>query len=400
MTIPVLLFWQTLAYKGWGKYARDLIVGTHHDNRIQVYSGFPIDDDTIDYQQYHTAYEMSQRFFDTITTYHHKQKYIKYPDIICYTFFNGYTQAIVKQSHIITNTIPISKKAVNIGFYEDGYMQKDYIKPHLEKLQIVGSQWNRELLESLGFQNVCLHIQGVDDKIFHQSAQQKKIYHDYFTIYSGGVLSARKSFDIIAKVFAIFSQKYPDTLLIANWPFAHMDVPCQDMATISQDINFNTMIYNSYLDYHKYFAHYGIKEDNYILLPHLTAKQIAYYMQQSDIALFPNRCEGGTNRVAMEAMACGLPVIISNNTGHQDIIHDKMNLVLRQQTPINFSPYTIKDASMWHESDIDEIIAHLEFAYHNRDKIKQEGVANASFMKQYNMTTQGKIFADIISENF
>jgi glycosyltransferase involved in cell wall biosynthesis len=41
---------------------------------------------------------------------------------------------------------------------------------------------------------------------------------------------------------------------------------------------------------------------------------------EMDVAVFPNRCEGGTNLVAMECMACGLPVILSRNTGHLDLI--------------------------------------------------------------------------------
>ena len=34
----------------------------------------------------------------------------------------------------------------------------------------------------------------------------------------------------------------------------------------------------------------------------------------ADAGLFPNRCEGGTNLVAMEAMASGLPVILSGTS--------------------------------------------------------------------------------------
>ena len=39
-------------------------------------------------------------------------------------------------------------------------------------------------------------------------------------------------------------------------------------------------------------------------------------MQEADVALFPNRCEGGNNLVALEAIASGVPTILSANTGH------------------------------------------------------------------------------------
>ena len=43
-------------------------------------------------------------------------------------------------------------------------------------------------------------------------------------------------------------------------------------------------------------------------------------LRRADVALFPNRCEGGTNLVAMEAAAVGVPVVLSANTGHLDVI--------------------------------------------------------------------------------
>jgi glycosyltransferase involved in cell wall biosynthesis len=49
-------------------------------------------------------------------------------------------------------------------------------------------------------------------------------------------------------------------------------------------------------------------------------------LQEMNVAVFPNRAEGGTNLVAMECMACGLPVILSGNTGHLDLIENGQRL--------------------------------------------------------------------------
>lgn len=38
--------------------------------------------------------------------------------------------------------------------------------------------------------------------------------------------------------------------------------------------------------------------------------------REVDLAVFPNRCEGGANLVAMEAFAYGLSCLILQNTGH------------------------------------------------------------------------------------
>ena len=52
--------------------------------------------------------------------------------------------------------------------------------------------------------------------------------------------------------------------------------------------------------------------------PHVAELRDA--LRRADVALFPNRCEGGNNLVAMESIASGVPVILSANTGHLDII--------------------------------------------------------------------------------
>ena len=45
-----------------------------------------------------------------------------------------------------------------------------------------------------------------------------------------------------------------------------------------------------------------------------------FLLKQADLAVFPNRCEGGTNLVAMEAIACGVPTVLSANSGHLDLL--------------------------------------------------------------------------------
>jgi glycosyltransferase involved in cell wall biosynthesis len=53
----------------------------------------------------------------------------------------------------------------------------------------------------------------------------------------------------------------------------------------------------------------------------------------TDIGVFPNRCEGGTNLVLMEYMACGRPVIASYTSGHTDILTDENSFPLKLTKP-------------------------------------------------------------------
>ena len=103
-------------------------------------------------------------------------------------------------------------------------------------------------------------------------------------------------------------------------------------------------------------------------------------LRHADVAIFPNRCEGGNNLVAMEAIASGVPTIISANTGHKDIIAevgDDTLYTLESQRPTRPTPGHSKlwdtrpphvgdkvrstpGAGGWGESDLKEIVAHLQ----------------------------------------
>jgi glycosyltransferase involved in cell wall biosynthesis len=54
--------------------------------------------------------------------------------------------------------------------------------------------------------------------------------------------------------------------------------------------------------------------------------------RNTDVGIFPNRCEGGTNLVLMEYMACGRAVVASDNTGHADVVTRENALVIDSPT--------------------------------------------------------------------
>lgn len=50
--------------------------------------------------------------------------------------------------------------------------------------------------------------------------------------------------------------------------------------------------------------------------------QLAEALAEADVALFPNRGEGGTNLMAMQAMASGVPTVLSANSGmNVSVVH-------------------------------------------------------------------------------
>jgi len=110
--------------------------------------------------------------------------------------------------------------------------------------------------------------------------------------------------------------------------------------------------------------------------------QMARLYKNTDIGLFPNRCEGGTNLVLMEYMACAKPVIASYSSGHRDILNPANAMLIKNMQPMNITSGG-KLQAIWDDPDIDETIAHLEAAYQSKKDLalmaKQAGKDLANF---------------------
>jgi glycosyltransferase involved in cell wall biosynthesis len=97
----------------------------------------------------------------------------------------------------------------------------------------------------------------------------------------------------------------------------------------------------------------------------------------------------------MEYMACGKPVIASYNTGHKDILTEENSFMLTEmnEDKIYFNNKLWAD---WHEPSLDEIIAKLEYAYFNRNEIRQKGKTAGKFMKKFTWTQTARELISII----
>jgi glycosyltransferase involved in cell wall biosynthesis len=102
---------------------------------------------------------------------------------------------------------------------------------------------------------------------------------------------------------------------------------------------------------------------------------------QTDIGVFPNRCEGGTNLVLMEYMACGKPAIVSNWSGHTDVANSQNSLLLNNlhDCDSQFSGWSAR----WKSPDVDELVDKIEYAYHHRGEIKKLGAQAALDMRKF-----------------
>ncbi|MEE2761036.1 MAG: hypothetical protein VYE18_06290, partial [Pseudomonadota bacterium] len=96
----------------------------------------------------------------------------------------------------------------------------------------------------------------------------------------------------------------------------------------------------------------------------------------------------GTNLVAMEAMATGVPSIIAANTGQLDIASPEHCYPLAGQGSVQpYEPYT--GTKGWAEPSVEEAAALLEQVFLDRAEAERRGLASAVFMaKNYSWTEQ------------
>ena len=287
-------------------------------------------------------------------------------------------------------TIPLwGSKNIGLTFFEGSNLSRAAVDTANQFDAVcAGSTWNEEILKSAGITRTFKVIQGIDPTVFHP-APATGCFSSRFVIFSGGKLEFRKGQDIVVAALRHFCRKHPETLLITSW---HNHWP-KSARHITQGGHVSSLPVVSN-------GKFGIKE--WLVSEGLPANciwdaglvqniEMASLIREANVALFPNRAEGGTNLVAMECMACGVPTILSANTGHLDLI-DRTSancypLVSQQKVQ---TAYGFDGTTGWGESAPDEIIESLESVYLNRDESRKIGKAGSRFVLRWTWANQIK----------
>ncbi|WP_448205821.1 glycosyltransferase family 4 protein [Azospirillum sp. sgz302134] len=226
---------------------------------------------------------------------------------------------------------------------------------------VVHSTFNRDLLAEQGVTGVACAFQGVDVDEMRPEPPAKR-FGDRFVVFSGGKLEFRKGQDIALAAFRRFHERHPDALLITAWhnpwPHTSMDIAESPLTPSAPAVGDNGK-----LRIVEWAMANGLPPEAFVDTGFLERRQIPAILAECHAAIFPNRCEGATNLVAMEAMACGVPVILSANTGHLDLIRDGNCLPLSHQTPVA-DPAGRRRC--WGESSVEEAVELLETLYTDR----------------------------------
>ncbi|MBM3600883.1 MAG: glycosyltransferase family 4 protein [Alphaproteobacteria bacterium] len=242
-----------------------------------------------------------------------------------------------------------------------------------------GSTWNKHLLEAAGLSNVVASLQGVDPTLFHPAPRSER-YRDRFVIFSGGKLEYRKGQDIVTAAVGAFRQRHPETLLLAVWGNPWPDSPQGRLLAHSPHVDGAPVVdAQGNPEFGAWFARHSLPQEAVLAFNYMPHTKLARLMREADVALFPNRCEGGTNLAAMECMSAGVPTILSANTGHLDIIAEGACYPLCNQQPIALPTKRI-GTDGWGESSVEEIIELLERVWRDRQAARAVGLKGAAHM--------------------
>jgi glycosyltransferase involved in cell wall biosynthesis len=281
-------------------------------------------------------------------------------------------------------------------FFEESILQKEYIQNGRDNFDIIiaGSKWCEDVLRKHGLEDTTTIIQGIDPQLFNPFYSEKVILKDHFVVFSGGKFELRKGQDIVIKAYKYLQDKYQDVILVNSW-FNFWTDSMKTMAA-SPHIKFEITSKDYVSTMNKILLDNDIDLDRVITLTTHPNALMARIYKNTDIGLFPNRCEGGTNLVLMEYMACGKPVIASYSSGHKDILNAKNSVTIDNMKPINLLKNGIQVA-VWDDPDLDETINHLEWAYQNREKLKSIGTQAGNDLSQLTWKRSAEAFLKVMN---
>ena len=269
---------------------------------------------------------------------------------------------------------------VNVGFvfFEDTDIDRA-AKERAQKFDriLCGSTWNRDVLQDRGLPHARVALQGVDEAVF-QPGPRLKLFGDRFVVFSGGKLEHRKGQDIVLAAFRAFRDRHPQALLVTAWQ-NHWKETADSIVIGAHAETAPEVDAKGDLDIVGWAVRHGIPADAVVDLGWIGNNSLHHVLREAHAAIFPNRCEGGTNLMAMECMASGVPTVLSANTGHLDLIRDGNCYALIDQRPIaaTFGVGT----EGWGESSVEELVATLEWIHDDAPEAARRRGAGVTFMK-------------------
>lgn len=280
---------------------------------------------------------------------------------------------------------------INIGycFFEHELLAAPFIADAADRWDyiVAGSSWCEQHLRTGGMSQTCTILQGVDADLFHY--QSPRVADDRFIVFSGGKFEFRKGQDIVIAAMRIFMQRHADVWLSCCWhnawpnslqtmqqsrliDFVWREMPCHEL--LQETIQRN-----------------GLDPARVLLHSPFPNQRMQMIYTESDLGLFPNRCEGGNNMVMCEYMASGRTVIASNQSGHADVISQANAWPLHKYCAVAAMLGGMQTGN-WQEPIVGEVVDLLEVAYGSRIDRERKAMSAAADMQRLDWAAAARQF--------
>jgi glycosyltransferase involved in cell wall biosynthesis len=374
-TGAIAIGWRLSSLSGWGVYGTNLALQLKSMGRgpVLLAPAHRLDLNAGDAEALQPAFRRQADLQEILGKVDHME--FDFP--VLHSLRNDFEPALERQ-------IAHGSRNIGIIFFEDTAISAEGLARARDyDLIVTGSTWNKKILEAHGLTHVVNVFQGIDTGLFrppaHHVSKASK-YPERFVIFSGGKLEYRKAQDVVIAAFRQFHANHPEALLIFawgnQWPAIMPTVARSPFVAGAPDIGAGGVI-----SIGPWLEANGLPADSYVDLGMPANRTMPDILAAADAALFPNRCEPGTNLVAMEAMAAGVPSIIAANTGQLDIADAAHSFPLTRQSAVApYPPYAGTDG--WAEPDVAEAVQLLEAVFASRQEAARRAAAGAAAMAE------------------
>lgn len=192
-------------------------------------------------------------------------------------------------------------------------------KHHLKSLDwvFVCSEWAKDILKNHNIENVSVAPLGVDTNIFYPRPDVS-LNKDTTNFLNIGKWEVRKGHDVLVEAFNKAFEPTDNVHLILN---------CYNPFLLKQDEQGRVQDGNN--TWTKLYKESKLG-DKITVIPNRLQSQldVANLMNAVDCGIFPSRAEGW-NLEALEMMACGKHVIVTNYAAHTEFCNDKNSYLIK-----------------------------------------------------------------------
>jgi glycosyltransferase involved in cell wall biosynthesis len=380
MRRKVVIHWGISSFFGWGVYGLNLALNWAGDPDVEPVCALPVDPshlavDGLRYRRLIPFLKASQGLVEQLRQ-RHAQQAVEIDTPVLAALGNDFGGAPGPQGGPLGG-----KPTIGVVFFETPQQSAEAIaRAKAFPLIITGSTWNEKILREYGVTSVKTIIQGVDQTLFHP-APRMGVMSDRFLVFSGGKLELRKGQDLVIAAFSKFAKSHPEATLVTAW---HSPWP-KFARTLDESKRASPVVFGDkgQVNVTEWARMNGIAPHQIIDLGAVPNAMMPPILREMDAAVFPNRSEGGTNLVAMECMACGVPTILSANTGHMDLIDDDNCYALTRQAAVAGAGAGVGATPGWGDSSVDEIVETLEKIHADRAEARRRGAKGAAKLADY-----------------